>query len=487
MKRKIYGVLLLMEAAFLLLSAIVALCYRENDFIPLALATLLCGATGGILFYPNRNKVAEITRKDCYVIISGVWVVFTLFGMIPFLLYGTVDNVTDAFFETMSGFTTTGSSILNNIDEQPHGILLWRSIQQWLGGLGIMVFSIALLPSFNKNNKQLFSTEATSVSAGKIRPKTRETAQGILLIYVLLTLLCAFFYLLGPMNLFDSINHAMTTLGTGGFSTHQDSIAYYHSAYTEYVCSIFMLMSGVNFALYFFASTGNWKPFRLNEEFHWYLGSIVVFIAIFILLFQINPNHTVSYQMPISFAESFRAAFFHVSTILTSGGFQGSYCDYDAWGGAFWMPTILMMVCGACAGSSSGGMKLIRFMLCIKNSRNEFILHTHPKAVLPVNVSNRIVDYEMVSRTLAFFFLFLIVMVTGTIILSLTGLDFDTAFGSCISAISNSGPGFGSTGPITNYASVPAFGKWVLATLMLIGRLEIYTILLLFTPKFWKD
>lgn len=487
MKKKVFGVLLLMETAFLFISAIVALCYGEKDLVPLLIATVASGLTGTCLFIPNRHKGGNLNRMDCYIIISGVWIVFSLFGMIPFLVYGTTNHITDAFFETMSGFTTTGASVLNNIDEQPHGILLWRSILQWLGGLGIMVFSIALLPSYSRNNKQLFSTEVTSVSMSKVRPKTQETARGILVIYCILTLCCAIFYFIGPMNIFDAICHAMTTLGTGGFGTHQANIAYFQSPYIEYVCSIFMIMAGVNFALYFYASTGNWKPIKTNEELHWYIIATFFFVMLFFFLFRINPNNCNSAQMPTTMADCFRSALFHVASIFTSCGFQGSYCDYDGWGSAFWMPTMLLMISGACAGSSSGGMKLIRFIICIKNTKNEFLLHKHPNAVLPVKISKRVIDYEMVTRTLAFIFLFLIVIIIGTTALSITGLSFDTAFGTCISAISNTGPGFGAAGPSLNYATLPDASKWILSILMLIGRLEIYTILLMFTLDFWKD
>ncbi len=487
MKKKVFGVLLLMETCFLLLSAIIALCYGEKDFLPFVFTMIASGITGGALFFPNRDKGGNLNRKDCLIIISGTWVVFSLFGMMPFLLYGTVDTITDAFFETMSGFTTTGASILNDIEEQPHGILLWRSIQQWLGGLGIMVFSIALLPSFSRNNKQLFSTEATSVSMSKVRPKTRETARGILLIYAALTLICALFYLIGPMNLFDSVCHAMATLGTGGFSTHQANIAYFNSAYIEYVCSIFMLLAGVNFALYYLATTGNWRPFKTNEELHWYLAITLFLVILFFVLFQINPHHSYGEQMPDTLETQFRASLFHVTSLFTSCGFQGTYCDYDGWGSSFWIPTMVMMVSGACAGSSSGGLKLIRFIICLKNTQNEFMLHKFPNAILPVKISKRVIDYELVTRTLAIIFLFLIVLVIGTFLLSVTGLSFDTAFGSCVSAISNSGPGLGESGPSLNFATLPDSSKWILSILMLIGRLEIYTILLMFTPYFWKD
>ena len=240
MKKKVFGVLLFMETLFLLISALIALFYGEGDFLPFLYSALIAGVVGAILFFPNRHEKGNLKRKDCYIIISGIWVVFSLFGMIPLLLYGSVDNLTDAFFESMSGFTTTGASVLNNIDEQPHGILFWRSITQWLGGLGIMLFSIALLPSFNRNNKQLFSTESMAMSINKLRPKTQETARGILLTYLVLTIICALFYFVGPMSFFDAICHAMTTLGTGGFSTHQASIAFFNSAYIEYICALFI-------------------------------------------------------------------------------------------------------------------------------------------------------------------------------------------------------------------------------------------------------
>lgn len=487
MKRKVFGALLLMEALFLLLSTLVALCYKEGDLLPLALTTTACTLCGAALYFPQWQKKGNLKRKDCYIIISGAWVIFSLFGMLPFLLYGTTDSVTDAFFETMSGFTTTGASVLNNIDSQPHGILFWRSILQWMGGLGIVIFSIALLPSFSKNDKQLFSTEACSVSTSKLRSKTQETARGIFIIYIALTLLCGFFYYVGPMNLFDSICHAMTTIGTGGFSTHQASIAHFNSPYIEYVCSIFCIMAGVNFALYFFASTGNWQPLKTNEELRWYTCGLIILVLFFFLLFIFNPNNCVSIQMPQTIEEKFRTALFHVANICTSCGFQSTFCDYDGWGSSFWMPTLSLMIIGACAGSSSGGLKIVRFIVCMKNMRNEFLLHQHPNAVFPVKISKHVVDPVMVKRTLAFIFMYLLLITVGTFALSITGLSFDTSFGSCLSALGNTGPGFGQTGPIANYATISDAAKWILSALMLIGRLEVYAILLMLTPSFWKD
>ncbi|MBQ9100166.1 MAG: TrkH family potassium uptake protein [Paludibacteraceae bacterium] len=487
MKKKVFGVLLLMETLFLFISALIALCYNEGDLLPFVYSALAAFAVGATLFFPNRHEKGNLNRKDCYIIISGVWIVFSIFGMIPLLLYGTVDNLTDAFFESMSGFTTTGASVLNNIDEQPHGILFWRSITQWLGGLGIMLFSIALLPSFNRNNKQLFSTESMAMSINKLRPKTQETARGILFTYLVLTIICATFYWVGPMSCFDAICHAMTTLGTGGFSTHQASIAFFNSAYIEYICALFMIFSGVNFSLYFLASTGKWDAFSKNEEFKWYMVATLILVVLIFSLFIVNPNHTTSMEMPKTLEEKFRTALFHVASIFSSSGFQSRFCDYDSWGYAFWIPTIFMMVCGACTGSSSGGFKMIRIMICMKNVRNELLLYIHPNAILPVKLSKHVVGFEVVIRTLAFLFIFTALILIGTMLLTFCGLSFDTALGSCISAISNTGPGFGATGPTLNYAEINVVAKWILSFLMLIGRLEIYTILLIFNPHFWND
>ena len=289
------------------------------------------------------------------------------------------------------------------------------------------------------------------------------------------------------MSFFDAVCHAMTTLGTGGFSTHQASIAFFDSAYIEYACALFMILSGVNFSLYFLASTGKWDAFSKNEEFKWYMVATVILVILIFTLFLINPNHSTSVQMPNTLEEKFRTSLFHVASIFSSSGFQSRFCDYDSWGYAFWIPTIFMMVCGACTGSSSGGFKIIRIMICMKNVRNELLLYIHPNAILPVKLSKHVVGFEVVMRTLAFLFIFTALILFGTMLLTFCGLSFDTAFGSCISAISNTGPGFAATGPALNYSEISDVAKWILSFLMLMGRLEIYTILLIFNPHFWND
>lgn len=497
MKSKIFGILILMEAFFMLLSSGVSFFYKyrcgDNDLESLLYATLITFVVGGILFLNGkRSNRTKLTRKDSFLIVALVWVIFSALGMLPFLFYGTTSTLEDAFFETMSGFTTTGASVLNNIDEQPHGILFWRSIIQWLGGLGIVVFSFALIPMYELKNTQIFSAEVTGLDVDKLRPKIGDTARRLLIIYSMITALCAFSYWMGPMNLYDAVCHAMTTIATGGYGTHQNSIAYFNSPYIEYMCSFFMFMSGINFSLYYYLSIGKSKAFYKNEELRWYLGYALVIVSLFVGLFYYTRNlvPTTGDQLaslPEGFEETFRTSLFHVMTLLTSCGFQGSNCDYVLWGEAFWMPTLIILFTGACAGSTSGGLKVIRMLVCLKDAKNEFKQQLHPRAVIPVRVSGYVLSDSKVLRAMAFFFLYFSAMVVGTCLLTILGLSMDSAIGSCITCLSNAGPGLGSTGPASNFYEVPALGKWLLSFLMLVGRLEIFTVLFLFIPDFWKE
>ena len=303
MKVRIIGLFLLFEALFMLVTSLVALFYfyrcGDGDVLALTVSTIITAISGFILISAGRKSgrhdkknIDSFEVKDSFLIVTLTWVVFALFGMLPFLLAGTVDTVTDAFFESMSGFTTTGSTLLNNIDEQPHGILFWRSIMQWLGGLGIIVLFLAVMPSLNRssNKVMMFSAEMSGIGIKKLHPKMMMTARKLLGIYIILTILCGFMYWLGPMNTFDAICHALTTMSSGGFSTHQASISYFNSPYIEYVASAFMFASGVNFSLYYFLFTGQGKLFRENEELRWYIGAVVIMMAVFIALFYFAPE-----------------------------------------------------------------------------------------------------------------------------------------------------------------------------------------------------
>jgi len=498
MKTKVFGSLLLMEALFMLLACCVSAyyCYTEGekDFWPLFVPALLTAAVGGGLYtYAARCKHITrqvLSRKDSFLVVALVWVIFSVFGMLPFLLYGTTNNLATAYFETMSGFTSTGATALTNIDEQPHGILFWRQLTQWLGGLGIVVFSFALIPIYELKNTNMFSAEVTGLSVDKLHPRIGDTARRLLLIYVILTCVCGFFYALGPMNVFDAICHAMTTIATGGFSTHQDSISYWQSPYIEYVCSMFMFVGSVNFSLYYFASTGRTKVFFKNEELQWFtiyvLLALVLFCSLSYACTYMPALRGASNSLPTGLEETFRSSLFHVMSITSSTGYQATHYNYVAWGAPFWMPTLILMFVGACAGSTGGGVKMIRIAVCVKDVVNQFRAMLHPHAVIPLRLSGKVLPPGKVKSALSFMFLYMLLLVMGCTILTSMGWDTDTALGSSLSCLSNIGPGTGHTGPAGTYALMSDAAKLMLSFFMLVGRLEFYTILFLFMPEFWR-
>ena len=498
MKSKLFGVLLLIEAAALLLTAAVALHYQhvagETDASCFLLTAGLTGTVGMLLYnIGNMSKRGTLQIRDTFMVVALSWVLFSLFGMLPFLMNGTVDNVTDAFFETMSGFSTTGATILNNIDQQPHGILFWRSITQWMGGLGVVVFTLAFLPSVAKGTKKvsLFAAEAPGLSVEKLAPTMQATSRLLWIIYIALTMLCAIMYYCGPMDLFDAVCHAFTTIATGGFSTHQSSIGYFQSNYIECVCIIFMLMSGINFAMYYFLFSSRFDVIRRNEELHWYLIAILVFTLLFLGRFYFAPHFdTITDEQlashPQTWWERIRTSMFHVVALLSNTGFQGSNYDYDTWGRVFLIPTVLLMVVGGCAGSTSGGIKMVRVIVLlkyIKKTINELI---HSSSMYTVKISGQIVEELSLKRVLSFFSLFIIVFMVNVIGLSAAGMSVEEGAISFLTCFSNYGPGTGITGPSGTFDNISNAAKWLLSFDMVVGRLEIFTILMLFTPSFWR-
>lgn len=501
MKARIIGFFLLFEALFMLVSSLVALFYfyrcGDGDVLALTVSTIITAISGFVLISagrkngkPNKKDIDNFEVKDSFLIVTLTWVVFAIFGMLPFLLNGTVSTVTDAFFEAMSGFTTTGSTLLNNIDEQPHGILFWRSIIQWLGGLGIIVLFLAVMPSLNRSSNKImmFSAEMSGIGVKKLHPKMMMTARKLLGIYIILTILCGFMYWLGPMNTFDAVCHALTTMSSGGFSTHQASISYFNSSYIEYVASAFMFASGINFSLYYFLFTGQGKLFRENEELRWYIGAVAIMMAIFITLFYFAPElknvQTQVDSYPQGFENRFRTSLFHVTSIITSTCFQATNYDYDLWGGMFLIPTFIMMASGACAGSTSGGIKIIREVISIKSISNVFRHLLHPNALFSVKVSNEVIDDDKTRRVVNFLVIFMLLYVVGVLLFIVSGSNLQEAMFNCISALGNSGPGTGSTGPSASFSEVSNMGKWTMSFLMLVGRLEIYTVLVTFFALF---
>ena len=498
MKSKLFGVLLLIEAAALLLTSAVALHYQrvvgETDARCFLLTAALTGAVGLLLYnIGNMSKRGTLQIRDTFMVVALSWVLFSLFGMLPFLMYGTVDNVTDAFFETMSGFSTTGATILNNIDSQPHGILFWRSITQWMGGLGVVVFTLAFLPSVAKGSKKvsLFAAEAPGLSVEKLAPTMGATSRLLWIIYIALTMLCAIMYYIGPMNKFDALCHAFTTIATGGFSTHQASIGYFQSNYIEYICVLFMLLSGINFAMYHFLFNRRFDVIRRNEELRWYLVAIVGFTLLFFMRFYFAPRFDLMTEEqlashPHTRPDRLRTSLFHVVALLSNTGFQGSNYDYDTWGRLFLIPTVVLMIVGGCAGSTSGGIKMVRVIVLfkyIKKTINELI---HSSSMYTIKISGQTVEDLSLKRVLSFFSLFIIVFMMNVVVLSATGMSIEEAAISFLTCFSNYGPGSGITGPSGNFDAIPDAAKWLLSFDMMVGRLEIFTVLLLFSRSFWQ-
>ncbi len=491
MKKTLFGMLLLMESAFLAGVLAVAIYYHategDTDWLPFAITTALTALTGGALYTWGRLRSGRqiLTKGDCYIVVALTWAVFSAFGMLPFLLYEGLDiDVAGAFFETMSGFTTTGATVLTRIDDLPHALLLWRSLTQWMGGLGIVVFSFAIIPVAGMKNANIYQAEATGISLDRLKPKIGATARRLLFIYLVMTVMCFGLLWLGPMDTFDAVNHAMTTLATGGYSTHSASIGFFHSAYVEYVCATFMVLASVNFSLYYYMTIRRMRVLLKNEELQVFLFVVLGAVALFCLLFSLLPG-TVGPAYPKAGPDVVRTAVFHVTSIMSSSGFQGECFDYVAWGAPFWMPTVLLMAVGSCAGSTAGGIKVVRMIVYAKCVLNEFLLHLHPHAVLSVKVNGRVVPDDRVRRVLAFIIMYMFLVILGVLAFTMMGIDVDTSLGACISSLSNIGPGTGLFGPSTTFAACPAVGKWLLSFYMLVGRLEIFTVLFIFMPRAW--
>ena len=487
--------LLMMESLFMGFTTLVALYFsyvlNETDWKAFAITTAITFVSGVILTSYGHTRIGRsqqtLTRGGAFIIVGLTWVVFSIFGMLPYILYNGLEvDIASAYFETMSGFTTMGATIIPDIESMPHGILLWRSLTQWMGGLGIVVFSFALLPVKDMKNSTMFIAEMSGMTINRLQPKIGATSRRLLLIYLILTAACILMFWVGPMNLFDALCYGLSTIATGGFGTHTASIGYFHSAYIEYVCAIFMLISSINFGLYYYISI--WRPREClrNEEVRGFLLTVLGLVAVFCLLFRFTmfDNSTV---IPQTGEEIFRASLFHVSTIISSSGFQGEIYDYVGWGTAFWMPTVVMMIIGGCTVSTAGGMKMMRIIIYLRYALREFKTHLHPRAIISIKFNGRVIAEQHIRRVMSYLVIYVFILIIGCGIMTML-LDFDitTAFGAVVSSLGNTGPALGELGPANNFVAVPTAGKWLLSFLMLVGRLEIFTILFLFMPKSWK-
>lgn len=450
--------------------------YNDEALLDFWKSAGITAGAGLLMIAAGRNGNRQLTRRDSYVLVSLAWVIFSFFGMLPFYISGYIPDVTNAFFETMSGFTSTGATILDNIESLPHGLLFWRSMTQWIGGLGIIMFTIAILPIFGINGIQVFVAETSGPTHDKVHPRIGVTAKWIWGIYTGITAVLVTLLMLGGMDWFDSVCHAFATTGTGGFSTKQASVEYYNSPYIEYVISIFMFISGINFTLLLLVANRKFKKAVGNAELKWYFWSVVCFTGIIAaILYRTSP---------MDMEEAFRKSLFQVVSLHTSTGFATD--DYMLWTPVLWGLLTIVMIIGACAGSTTGGLKCIRMVILAKVSRNEFKHILHPNAVLPVRANKQVVSPSVISTVLAFCFLYFVLIIIGILLMMGMGIGLVESIGCVISSIGNMGPGLGETGPAYSWNALPDAAKWLLSFLMLLGRLELFTVLLLFTPEFWK-
>ncbi len=472
----IIGFLLLLEGIFIMTGIPFSLYYGDNDIMPLLLSGGITSGVGALMFFPNRKIEKDIRKREGYLVVSLGWIFMSIFGAIPFVIHGSIPSFTDAFFETMSGFTTTGASILNNIEAIPHGLLYWRSLTQWLGGMGIIVLSLAILPILGIGGMQLFVAEVPGPSKDKIHPRIKETAKRLWGIYAIFTVAETGLLYLGGMSFFDAINHSFTTMATGGFSTKQASIAAFDNPFIHYVIIIFMFAAGMNFTLHYKLLHADYKSFFSNDEFKFYT-KMILSVGIVIGIVHIITDYA-------GVEKSFRDSLFQTVSIITTTGYVTA--DYELWGAFFQLLFFLLLFTGGCAGSTGGGIKMVRHLILLRNSFQELRRLIHPRAIIPVRFNHVSVSPENISNIQAFFLFYITIFIVGTLLMSLLGLDFLSSMGSVATSLGNVGPAIGSVGPSYNFAHIPDMGKWILSVLMLLGRLELFTVLIIFSPSFWK-
>ena len=471
----ILGLLVAINGAFMILCLPFSMYYNEN-WAALLLSGLFTLGVGLAIWLPNKNvKDKVLKKKEGYLVVTLGWLIISIFGSLPYMASGVIPNFTDAFFETISGFSTTGASVITDIEAQPKGILFWRSLTQWIGGMGIIVLTVAILPLLGIGGMQLFVAEAPGITPDKLKPRIKDTALRLWIVYASLTLLECILLMFGGMSFYDAINHALTTMATGGFSTKNDSIAT-QSPYIQYVLIIFMFLAGTNFTLNYFGLKGKLGKVWENEEFRFYLGITVLFGIIMTFgVYSVTGG---------PFEKAFRDALFQVISVITTTGFVSA--DYTVWSPFITTVFFLFMFLGGSAGSTAGGVKIVRHVILFKNSFLEMKRQLHTSAVIPVRLNNKAVSRDITFNVLAFIMIYLLIFTIGIMLMSFTGLDFTSSFGAVATSLGNVGPGLGSVGPVDNFAHVSGFGKWVLSMLMLLGRLELFTVLMLLTPYYWK-
>lgn len=472
----IVGLLLIINGLAMLLCLPFSVYFRENDWKALLVSGILTYIVGFTCWYRYKDaKNKELKKRDGYIIVTLGWLIMSVFGALPYIFSGAVPNFTDAFFETISGFSTTGASILTDIESVNKGILFWRSFTQWIGGMGIIVLTVAILPFLGIGGMQLFVAEAPGITPDKLKPRIQATAKRLWYVYLVLTGLECILLMLGGMSFYDAINHSLTTMATGGFSTKNTSAAEF-TPYIQYVITFFMFLAGTSFTLNYFVFKGKFKSIWKNEEFRYYFGGTIVFTVIVTLtLFLVTEKNL---------EQSFRDSIFQIVSIITTTGFASA--DYTSWTPFLTLLFFVFMFIGGSAGSTAGGVKIVRHIILLKNSFLELKRQLHPSAVIPVRLNHRAVSQTITYNVLAFIMIYVAIFATGSVIIALTGVDFMTSIGAVATCLGNVGPGLGEVGPVDNFAALPSISKWILAFLMLLGRLELFTVLMLFSPYFWN-
>lgn len=460
----------------MLLCLPVSLYFWETDWTSIAISSAITISAGLILrFITRKNRSKDLKKKDGYLIVTSGWIVMSFFGALPYLISGAIPSLTNAFFETVSGYTTTGASILTDIESVSKGILFWRSLTQWIGGMGIIVLALAILPFLGIGGMQLFVAEAPGITPDKLQPRIQETAKRLWFIYFGLTISEAVLLYIAGMTPYDAINHSLTTMATGGFSTMNASLAGQSPA-IQYIVIIFMFLAGTSFTLTYLALKRNFKKIIRNEEFVvYFLFTVAITIIVTVTLLFVTDG---------DFESSFRDSLFQVVSIITTTGFVSA--DYTSWAPFLSVLFFILLFVGGSAGSTAGGVKVIRHVVLFKNSFLELKRQLHPSAVIPVRISGKAIEQNIVFNVLAFIMIYILVFLVGVTLLASMNIGFDTAFGAVATSLGNVGPGIGEVGPVDNFSGMPMGGKWLLAILMLLGRLELFTVLMLLSPHFWK-
>lgn len=475
----ILGQLLFVVSVMLTISLGVGIVYREDAWLSFGVPVLISLALGFLLIFFGRGAEMAMSRRDGYLVVALTWTLFASVGTLPFLLSGAESRLSAAFFESMSGFTTTGATALKEIDGLPHALLFWRSLMNWVGGVGIIFFTVAVLPQMNVSEQRMFSVETTGLKITKLHPRIATTTHWIGGLYLSLTVACAFSYYLCGMGLFDAVNHAFSTMATGGFSTHAESIGWYHSPILEWVVTLFMFLGGFNFTLiYLMLVKRRWRPLWDDGELRTYIGLLLGMSVFCILMLVFVQGRDLS--------GAARASVFHVTSLITTTGFTTE--DFMMWPLALWLPLAFITAIGACAGSTSGGIKIVRLLTIWKVTTREFRHLLHPRAVFPIRVNGTIIDHVLVRTIFVYFVCYFSLVFIGTILMMSVGVPLLDSVSCCITALSNVGPGVGyMVGPLDSYAAYPDAALWINSFLMLAGRLEIFALLLIFVPEFWKE